>query len=86
MGDLNLIIGLHLALFTALFIRGGQKDSLLLCAGAWKMLIAYWGIWNHRQVSRLDLQLVTPSRDLTAYRLQIYLCRFTASALLVRGA
>lgn len=51
MGDLNFIIGLHLALFTALFIHGGQKDSLLLCAGGWKMLIAYWGIWNHRQVS-----------------------------------
>lgn len=53
MGDLNFIIGLHLALFTALFIHGGQKDSLLLCAGGWKMLIAYWGIWNHRQAHQM---------------------------------
>lgn len=51
MGDLNVIIGIHLALFTAIFIHGGCKDALLLCSGAWKMLIAYWGIWNHRQVS-----------------------------------
>lgn len=51
MGDLNFIIGLHLALFTALFYRGGCEDKMLLTTGAWKMLLAYWGIWNHRQVS-----------------------------------
>lgn len=51
MGDLNFIVGLHLALFAALFVRGGSKDFMLLTAGGWKMLLAYWGIWNHRQVS-----------------------------------
>lgn len=51
MGDLNFIIGLHLALFTTLFVRGGCEDFMLLTAGGWKMLLAYWGIWNHRQVS-----------------------------------
>lgn len=50
MGDLNFIIGLHLALFTAVFVLGGGENTMLLCAGGWKMLIAYWGIWNHRQV------------------------------------
>lgn len=50
MGDLNFIVALHLALFTALFVRGGGEDYMLLAAGGWKMLLAYWGIWNHRQV------------------------------------
>lgn len=50
MGDLNFIVGLHLALFTALFVRGGSQDFMLLTAGGWKMMLAYWGIWNHRQV------------------------------------
>lgn len=50
MGDLNFIVALHLALFIAIFVRGGCEDALLLCAGSWKMLLAYWGIWNHRQV------------------------------------
>lgn len=51
MGDLNFIVALHLALFVALFVRGGGEDYMLLTAGGWKMLLAYWGIWNHRQVS-----------------------------------
>lgn len=50
MGDLNFIVFLHLALFTAMFVRGGSQDFMLLTAGGWKMLLAYWGIWNHRQV------------------------------------
>ncbi|CAN0453808.1 unnamed protein product, partial [Laminaria digitata] len=49
MGDLNFIVCLHLALFLTLFYRGGCEDSMLLTTGAWKMLLAYWGIWNHRQ-------------------------------------
>eukprot|EP00752_Nemacystus_decipiens_P007904 g7062.t1 len=49
MGDLNFIIALHLSLYTALFVRGGGEDYMLLSAGGLKMLIAYWGIWNHRQ-------------------------------------
>lgn len=52
MGDLNFIIGLHLSLFIGLFLRGEGQDKMLLTAGAWKMLLAYWGIWNHRQVSQ----------------------------------
>lgn len=51
MGDLNFIVALHLGLFAALFVRGGSKDFMLLTAGGWKMMLAYWGIWNHRQVS-----------------------------------
>lgn len=51
MGDLNTIVGIHLVLFVALFVKGGYQDHMLLTAGGWKMLIAYWGIWNHRQVS-----------------------------------
>lgn len=50
MGDLNFIVFLHLALFLAMFVRGGSQDFMLLTAGGWKMLLAYWGIWNHRQV------------------------------------
>lgn len=50
MGDLNFIIGLHLGLFTAVFMLSDGQNNMLLCAGGWKMLIAYWGIWNHRQV------------------------------------
>ena len=50
MGDLNTIVALHLALFMALFVRGNYQDHILLAAGGWKMIIAYWGIWNHRQV------------------------------------
>ncbi|CAM9169858.1 unnamed protein product [Ectocarpus sp. 4 AP-2014] len=53
MGDLNFIVGLHLALFTALFVRGGSQDFMLLTAGGWKMVLAYWGIWNHRQAHQL---------------------------------
>eukprot|EP00903_Cladosiphon_okamuranus_P021316 g19587.t1 len=53
MGDLNVIVGLHLALFTALFVRGGCEDYMLLTAGGWKMVLAYWGIWNHRQAHQL---------------------------------
>lgn len=51
MGDLNTIVGIHLVLFVALFVKGDYEDHILLTAGGWKMLIAYWGIWNHRQVS-----------------------------------
>ena len=53
MGDLNFIVGLHLALFMTLFYRGGCEDKMLLTTGAWKMLLAYWGIWNHRQVNHV---------------------------------
>ncbi|CAM9796880.1 unnamed protein product [Scytosiphon promiscuus] len=53
MGDLNFIVFLHLALFTAMFVRGGCEDFMLLTAGGWKMLLAYWGIWNHRQAHQL---------------------------------
>lgn len=51
MGDLNTIVGIHLLLFLALFVKGDYEDHMLLTAGGWKMIIAYWGIWNHRQVS-----------------------------------
>lgn len=56
MGDLNVIVTIHLALYLAIYAHGGYQDSLLLCAGAWKMLFAYWGIWNHRQVRERNYQ------------------------------
>lgn len=58
MGDLNFIVGLHLVLFVGLFVRGGCDDFMLLTAGGWKMLLAYWGIWNHRQVGLASVGLL----------------------------
>ncbi|CAM9696813.1 unnamed protein product [Discosporangium mesarthrocarpum] len=53
LGDLNFIIGIHMSLFYAIYHQGGEKQPLLLAVGGWKMLVAYWGIWNHRQAHQV---------------------------------